>query len=294
MAEPPDKSAPPPADAAPGEAPEETPEETPGEPAGALVFEPAPEPESGDPPPAGAGPRPKPSGPRVGFWFALLLLFVPVFYPLLYFRPFSWSARIGWGLWLGFVVMVKVLGLSEPVINLTEITTELQRQERQEAESPAPAPPKEPGVMDTFVQKDDAPEVPALDDYLRELGGGLMGRRIASYTVDGTEGDPDAAIRIAFDPEDRYLDSEDAVAAEGLGMGLSLCYGRGFRAATLDFVLGGRPVRVQVTREALAGFLGMDPAAVRQALDSRDGQEALRKRSQDLLGDFFRRFAAYR
>lgn len=239
--------------------------------------------------------RPKPTGPRVGFWFALLLLFVPVFYPLLYFRPFSWSARIGWGLWLGFVVMVKVLGLSEPVIDLTQITAELQQQERQEAESPAPAPAKPPGLLETFVEPDDAaPAPPALDDYLRDLGGGLMGRRIAGYTVDGKEGDPGAAIHVTFDPEDRFLDSEDAVAAEGLGMGLSLCYGRGFHAATLDYVFKGQSVRVHVTREALADFLGMDPAALRKSLSSRDGQEALRKRSQALLGDFFKRFAEYR
>jgi hypothetical protein len=222
----------------------------------------------------------------VGFWLGVLLLFVPVFYPLLYFRPYSRVARVGWGLWLGLIVFAKVFGFAEPVINLSQIEAQLREQERGEA-----APDR--SLRGTFVAPaDEAAPPPPLTDYLRELGGGVLGRRIAEYHADG------AAIRIAFQPVDWYVGDEGTLALESIGMTLSLFYGRDFERVELDFVLGGRPVRVAVTRAAFQDFFRISEAQVRAALADRASQEASVFHAENLPPElqraFFERFATYR
>lgn len=222
---------------------------------------------------------------RVGLWLGLLLLFVPIFYPLLYLRPFSWWARIGWGAWLGLIVFVKVAGLAEPVINLSELEQTVREQEQG---TPAPART----AQGTFVTPDDAAPAPALEDYLRELGGGVLGRRIADWQVEGE------AIRIRFQPMDWYLDSERAVALESIGAALSLFYGRGFRRVELDFVFRGRPLRVAVTRAAFNDFFAMSAEEVRAVLADRERQArslfAAGQLPPEQQQAFFERFAEYR
>jgi hypothetical protein len=222
----------------------------------------------------------------VGFWLGVLLLFVPVFYPLLYLRRYSWAARVGWGLWLGLIVFAKLAGFAEPVINLSEIEEQLREQERGDA-----APDR--SLRGTFVaREDEAAPPPPLVNYLRELGGGVLGRRIAEYHADGT------ALRIAFQPVDWYLDSEGALALESIGVALSLFYGRDFERIELDFVLGGRPLRVALTRAEFQDFFALSEAQVRAALADRAAQETSPFRAENLPPElqrtFFVRFAAYR
>ncbi len=235
-------------------------------------------------PPAARPPAP----PRVGLWFGLLLLFVPVFYPLLYFRPYSWAARLGWGAWLGLIVFVKLSGLSEPVINLTELG---QRVRQQEQGAPAGAGPAR-DAKGTFVQPDSAaPVPPPLEPYLRELGGGVLGRRIADTHMEGD------AIRIAFQPTDWFLDSEAAVSLESIGAALSLFYGRDFRRVELDYVYQGRPLRVALTREEFNAFFGMQEADIRTLLADRKRLDTSLfngdKLPPELRRGFFERFARY-
>jgi hypothetical protein len=248
-----------------------------------------------------APPALPPARHRVGLWFGLLLLFVPVFYPLLYFRRYSWAARLGWGAWLGLIVFVKVSGLSEPVIDLTAIEQELRRQEEVGVAhtgtgSTREAPPA-PTARGTFIQPEDAAPAPPLADYLRELGGGVLGRRIADTALQGREGAPDAAIRIAFEPVDWYLDGEDAVTLESIGIALSLFYGRDFGRVELHFVLQGRPLRVALERAAFEDFFAMDEPAIRASLADRAAQERSPFRAEALppalRRAFFARFAVW-
>ena len=233
-------------------------------------------------------PPPAPAPPRVGLWFGLLLLFVPVFYPLLYFRPYSWVARLGWGGWLGFILFVKLSGLSEPVINLTELGQRLQQQEQG---APAGAEPAR-DARGTFVQPEGAaPAPPPLESYLRELGGGVLGRRIAETHAQGD------AIRIRFQPTDWYLDSEGAVSLESIGASLSLFYGRDFRRVELDFVYQGRPLHVALTREEFNAFFGMQEADIRALLADRKRLEGSvftgDRMPPELRQGFFERFAKF-
>ena len=103
---------------------------------------------------------------RVGPWFGLLLFFVPVFYPLLYFKRYSSFARVGWGLWLGLIVFVKVMGWSEPIIDIKSIEEELEQGERNASS------------RETFITQREAPPLIA---YLRRLEGGFLGLYVDGF-----------------------------------------------------------------------------------------------------------------
>jgi hypothetical protein len=229
--------------------------------------------------------------PRVGLWLGLLLLFVPIFYPLLFFKRYSWLARLGWGAWLGLIVFVKVSGLSEPVIDLTRIESELRQQEQAPPSPGVPAAPA-PSARSTFVEPEHAAiPAPPLETYLRELGGGVLGRRMVDYRVEGD------AIRIRFQAMDWYLDSEAAVSLESIGAALSLFYGRDFRRVELDYVYQGRPLRVALTRDEFNAFFGMSEDAVRALLADRTRLETsvfhAERMPAELRAGFFERFAKY-
>jgi hypothetical protein len=227
--------------------------------------------------------------PRVGFWLGLLLLFVPIFAPLLFFKPYSWFARIGWCGWLGFIVFVKLSGLSEPVIDLSQLTQQVKIREEQPA---APAPPAASGLKGTFVQPPGATSAPpTLDVYLRELGGGVLGRRIADWHVDGD------AIAIRFQETDWFLPSEARIAEESIGAALSLFYGRDFQRVTLDFDVHGKPLRVALTRAEFRDFFGYDDAQIRAILADPKRQQGsvfhAENMPKGLRARFIKQFAHY-
>jgi hypothetical protein len=233
--------------------------------------------------------RDGPPRPRVGFWFGALLLFVPIFAPLLFFKPYSWFARIGWCGWLGFVVFVKLSGLSEPVIDLSQLSRQVRVQEQQGGEPDRSA-------RGTFVQPDSAaPAPPPLDTYLRELGGGVLGRRIAEFHVSGSGADQ--AIAIRFLETDWYVGTEARIAEESIGAALSLFYGRDFQRVTLDFVHNARPVRVSLSKADFRRFFGMSDAQIEAVLADPKRQERsvfrAENMSPDLRQGFFNTFAKY-
>ena len=223
--------------------------------------------------------------PRVGLWFGLLLLFVPIFAPLLFFKPYSWFARIGWCGWLGFVVFVKLSGLSEPVIDLSELGQQVKIHEEQQA-------PQDRSAKGTFVQSaKDQPAPPKLEAYLRELGGGVLGRRIAAYHVDGD------TITLRFEETDWFLPNEGRVVEESIGAALSLFYGRDFTHVVLNFDLKGRPLRVDVTRDTFQRFFHMSAAQIRATLTGEQAQEQSPFTAEHLTPEvrqgFFDTFAKY-
>jgi hypothetical protein len=159
---------------------------------------------------------------RVKWWLALLLLFAPVFYPLLYLKPYSLGARVGWGLWLGLIVFVKAMGYSEPVIDLR------------------------PGLEDAPASREVG-----LAEYLGRLEGGVLGARVADFQEDGR------TLTVRFRRAEGYLDSERDLALAGVGTGFSLLYGRGYDTVVLRFDRGERPVRMRLERAAFARFFGL-------------------------------------
>lgn len=222
---------------------------------------------------------------RVGFWFGLLLLFVPIFAVLLFFKPYSWTARLVWGGWLGFIVFVKLTGLVPPVINLTQIQQQVKQEQRTGVVPPRTA-------KSTFVQtKKNPPAPPPLDNYLRELGGGVLGRRIADHHVDGH------TITIQFQETDWYLPTKQRVAEESIGAALSLFYGRDFQRVVLDFDFHGKPLRVDMTKAAFREFFGMSDAQIRASLTGEKAQETTPFRAKNmpkgLRTRFFKQFAKF-
>jgi hypothetical protein len=164
---------------------------------------------------------------RVGVLLALLLLFVPVFYILLYFRRYSWLARAGWGVWLGLIVFVKLSGLADPVLRIDV-----------PAEADAPAPPFR--------------ELP-LKDYLDKLLGAQF---MDSFSVDGQ------AVTLVYSRQDGYFGEPEVLADLGISNGYSLLYRRGFQAVTLRFPGPAGWRQMRLTREGFRGFFGLDEAAL--------------------------------
>lgn len=220
---------------------------------------------------------------RVGFWFGLLLLFVPIFAVLLFFKPYSWFARLVWGGWLGFIVFVKLAGLAPPVIDLTQIQQQV-KQEQKTGVAPART------AESTFVQtKKDKTAPPSLNSYLLELGGGVLGRRMRSYHVDGH------TITIRFQETDWFLPTKQRVAEESIGAALSLFYGRDFQRVMLDYDFHGKPVRVDLTKAAFRDFFGMTDAQILATLTGEKAQDTSPFRAvnmpKGLRTEFFERFA---
>lgn len=183
--------------------------------------------------PRRAGAQPAGARERVGFWLGLLLLFVPVFYFLLYFRRYSLAARIGWGLWLGLIVFVKLFGLSDAVVHV-----EIPRQ----GELPAPGDPS---------------EIP-LDAYLGKL---LGAQYMDYYRIEGPR------LEITYERHDRYFGDEEVLADLAISNGFSLLYRRDLEDVRLRFPLGGGWREAHLTRQGYREFFGLTEEALRGYAD---------------------------
>jgi hypothetical protein len=178
---------------------------------------------------------------RVGFWLGLLLLFVPVFYFLLYLRRYSLTARIGWGLWLGLIVFVKLFGLSDAVVRV-----EIPRQ----GELAAPG--------------DDPTEIP-LDAYLGKL---LGAQYMAHYQIEGTR------LAVTYERHDRYFGDEEVQADLAISNGYSLLYRRDIEDLRLRFPLGGGWREAHLTRRGYREFFGLTDEALRTFADPARTKES--------------------
>jgi hypothetical protein len=171
---------------------------------------------------------------RIGFWLGLLLLFVPVFWFLLFFRRYSWLARAGWGLWLGFIVFVKVFGLSEPILQI-----------------------KGPDQLPTATFGPGPQDLP-IGSYVGKL---LGSQYMEKYHVDGN------AITITYERKDAYFDNVEVLADLAISNGFSLMFRRDFHTVRLDLTHGGKPLTVTMTREAFLAFFGITETDVQGYLD---------------------------
>jgi len=219
----------------------------------------------------------KPARSRVGFWLGLLLLFAPVFYFLLWFKPYSPAARIGWGLWLGLIVFVKVTGLSEPVIDIRFPQPEHGLEE--ETDEPAP------GWQDTFLQRDEAP--PSLENYLGQLDDGLAGMEIRSFEERGK------ALHLVLAVREAGAEPEPELARAAISSAFSLFYGRDFPSLSLEFVLEKRTVRMEIARAPFNDFFGLSGAEMETLARDRRAFDASPLARLDTAGQraFFLRFA---
>lgn len=172
---------------------------------------------------------------RVGIWLALLLLFVPVFWFLLFFRRYSWLARIGWGAWLGFIVFVKVFGLSEPIIQIHG-----------------------PEVMPTVATFGPGPEDLPIGSYVGKL---LGSQYLDKYRIEGD------TIVLSYERKDEYFNNLEILADLAISNGFSLMFRREFRAVRFDLTHEGRPLSFTMTRPAFVAFFGITEADARSYLD---------------------------
>lgn len=203
---------------------------------------------------------------KVGWILGLLLLFAgPAFYVLLWFKPFSRVARIGWGLWVGLIVFTSISGLSEPVIPLRELMREQGYPEEQ------------------------IPEETTLEAYLTRLEGGPLGILIAEHTVEGD------TIRLRFHPNEGYFDSDAAIAQIGIGSGYSLIYGRGFDTVEFRIPYRAQTLVMTVERKTLRDFFGMSEVAMEDIGQSNERFNAspMRDPPPDSLRAFFSAFTRY-
>ncbi len=172
---------------------------------------------------------------RVGFWLGLLLLFVPVFWFLLFFRRYSWLARIGWGVWLGFIIFVKVFGLSEPILQIHG-----------------------PGQLPTVSGFGPGPEDLPIAAYVGKL---LGSQYLDKYTINGN------TITLAYERRDAYFDDWEVLADLAISNGFSLMFRRDFQAVRFELIHAGRPLVFTITRQAFLAFFGITEADVRTYVD---------------------------
>jgi hypothetical protein len=172
---------------------------------------------------------------RVGIWLGLLLLFVPVFWFLLFFRRYSWLARVGWGAWLGFIVFVKVLGLSEPIVQIHG-----------------------PDIMPTVATFGPGPEDLPIGSYVGKL---LGSQYLDKYTVERD------TIVLVYERRDEYFNNLEILADLAISNGFSLMFRREFRAVQFDVTHEGRPLRFTMTRPDFVAFFGITEAEARSYLD---------------------------
>lgn len=172
---------------------------------------------------------------RVGFWLGLLLLFVPIFWFLLFFRRYSWLARIGWGVWLGFIVFVKVFGLSEPIIQIHG-----------------------PGTAPTVAGFGPGPEDLPIANYVAKL---LGSQYLDKYTVNGN------TITLVYERKDEYFDNLDVLADLAISNGFSLMFRRDFQAVRFELTHAGRPLSFTITRPQFLAFFGITEADARSYAD---------------------------
>lgn len=215
---------------------------------------------------------------RIGFWFGLLLLFAPVFYVLLWMRPYSVAARTGWGIWVGFLVFVKLSGLSDPLLVVPE-------DEPQEAGA-AYAPASPDGAEERERIRTD-PQMPSLESYLQQLGGGMLGAFLDSHKAEGE------LIQLRFRAHDGFFSSREDIALLSIGAAFSLMEGRGYRRVVLDYSLHGTPVRLELERGAFAAFFGLeeDDLSALAADHARFEQSPLRTLSPEGQRAFWEHFA---
>ena len=172
---------------------------------------------------------------RVGFWLGLLLLVIPIFWFLLFFRPYSWLARIGWGLWLGFIVFVKVMGLSDPIIQIHG-----------------------PDQMPTVNRFVPGPQDLPIGSYVGKL---LGSQYMDRYTVDG------GTITIVYERNDEYFDNREVLADLAISNGFSLMFRRDFQAVHLSLIHQGKPLTIAMTRQAFLEFFKITEADARGYVD---------------------------
>ncbi|HUJ74956.1 MAG TPA: hypothetical protein VL359_08865 [bacterium] len=163
---------------------------------------------------------------RVGLWLGLLLLFVPIAYPLLFLKRYSFIARVGWGLWLGLIVFVKVFGFSEPVINV------------------------QTGRQGPHIVQETGADLP-LGDYLGKLLGAQYMQR---YRVEGR------TVVIVYRRLDPYFDDPEVVADLAISNGYSLMYRRDYAGVKLNMWRLAQPVQVPLTPESFRAFFGLSAA----------------------------------
>jgi hypothetical protein len=172
---------------------------------------------------------------RVGFWIGLLLLFVPVFVFLLFFRRYSWLARIGWSLWLGFIVFVKVTGLSEPIIQIHG-----------------------PDTMPSVNTFGPGPEDLPIGSYVGKL---LGAQYLDKYTLDGN------TIVLTYERRDEYFDNPEILADLAISNGYSLMFRRDFQAVRFNVVHAGSPMSFTLRRPDFVAFFGITEAEASTYVD---------------------------
>jgi hypothetical protein len=172
---------------------------------------------------------------RIGFWLALLLLFVPIFWFLLFFRPYSWLARIGWGVWIGFVVFVKVTGLSEPIIQIHG-----------------------PVAMPTVNTFGPGPEDLPIGSYVGKL---LGAQYLDKYHVTGD------TITLIYERKDEYFNNREILADLAISNGYSLMFHRDFRFVRFEITSEGNPLSFTMARPDFVAFFGVTETQARTYLD---------------------------
>jgi hypothetical protein len=172
---------------------------------------------------------------RVTWWLALLMLFVPVLPFLLFFRRYSWLARIGWGLWMGFIVFVKLSGLSEPILQI-----------------------RGPDTLPAVNTFGPGPEDLPIASYVGKL---LGSQYMDKYALDGD------TITLTYERKDEYFDNREVLADLAISNGFSLMFRRDFRAVRMNLVHGGQPLSIVMTRPAFLAFFDITEADARSYLD---------------------------
>jgi hypothetical protein len=171
---------------------------------------------------------------RVRFWLGLLLTFVPVFWFLLFFKRYSWLARIGWGLWLGFIVFVKVFGLSEPILQIHS-----------------------PGQMPVASFGPTSEDLP-IGTYVGKL---LGAQYLDSYAIDG------GTITLKFLERDTYFNNREILADLAISDGFSLLFRRDFQAVRMEMIHEGKPLTIAMNRADFLSFFGITEADVKSYSD---------------------------
>jgi hypothetical protein len=197
---------------------------------------------------------------RVVWWLALLMLFIPVLPFLLFFRRYSWLARIGWGAWMGFIVFVKVFGLSEPIIQVR-------------------GPNALPAVNTFGPSAEDLP----IASYVGKL---LGSQYMDKYALDGD------AITITYERNDEYFNNREILADLAISNGFSLMFRRDLRSVRMQVIHHGQPLSIVMTRPEFLAFFGITEADARSYAD-RDKLHAspVFNVTRDGKLDFIRKFA---
>ena len=227
---------------------------------------------------------------RVGFWMGLLLLFAPIFYFLLFFKPYTIRARVIWGMWLGFIIFVKISGLSEPVL---DVEKELEEQLRVEYAQENPQGTEE----DTFIQQNlkkalgkEPPKEMTLEEYVYRLEGGFLGVHLDRFEADGKH------VTLWFNRHDGYFDSPEALALSGVSAAFSLFYGRDLNRVLIYMHHEETPVKMEIEQGDFNRFFGLSEAQMRELAENSDlfRESPVRNMTPEMQRDFLKTFSDYR